>query len=288
MGYLDSAGLAYLWGGKIKGALAAKQPTLAGQPGQVVGFSADGSAATVQGWSGTQLLDNAYWTIPECIINQRGVTGTITTPGYFIDRWKLVSGSVTITAGGLSLNGTMVQILETDPGQEVTASYLTDSGVLPAEYDSETKTFAITAEGTLIRAAKLELGSQQTLAHQDADGNWVLNDPLPNKALELLRCQRYYEDSGITLFVTSLNGELDVTIPWKVSKAIERPALSIYSIVGTPSNISYYAYPAWFDAAVDDVGLPSSGINSSGVRVRTVNLPANTQACFRVVTDSNL
>ncbi|MDE7262275.1 MAG: hypothetical protein K2N78_09505 [Oscillospiraceae bacterium] len=33
----------------------------------------------------------------------------------------------------------------------------------------------------------------QTLAHQDADGNWVLNDPPPNKALELAKCQRYQQ-----------------------------------------------------------------------------------------------
>jgi len=31
----------------------------------------------------------------------------------------------------------------------------------------------------------------QTLAHKDASGNWVLNDPPPNKALELAKCQRY-------------------------------------------------------------------------------------------------
>lgn len=42
-----------------------------------------------------------------------------------------------------------------------------------------------------VMAVKLELGSQQTLAHQDSDGNWVLNDPPPNKALELAKCQRY-------------------------------------------------------------------------------------------------
>lgn len=42
-----------------------------------------------------------------------------------------------------------------------------------------------------LKAAKLELGSVQTLAHQDADGSWVLNDPPPNKALELAKCQRY-------------------------------------------------------------------------------------------------
>lgn len=42
-----------------------------------------------------------------------------------------------------------------------------------------------------IKAMKVELGSVQTLAHQDADGNWVLNDPPPNYALELTKCQRY-------------------------------------------------------------------------------------------------
>lgn len=42
-------------------------------------------------------------------------------------------------------------------------------------------------------AAKLELGRNQTLAHQDEDGAWVLNDPPPDKALELAKCQRYYQ-----------------------------------------------------------------------------------------------
>lgn len=39
-------------------------------------------------------------------------------------------------------------------------------------------------------AAKLELGSHQTLAHKEGD-TWVLNDPPPNRALELAKCQRY-------------------------------------------------------------------------------------------------
>lgn len=41
-----------------------------------------------------------------------------------------------------------------------------------------------------VKAAKLELGSVQTLAHQE-NGAWVLNDPPPNLALELAKCQRY-------------------------------------------------------------------------------------------------
>lgn len=63
---------------------------------------------------------------------------------------------------------------------------------------------------SVIAAVKLELGSQQTLAHQDAAGNWVLNDPPPNKALELAKCQRYFERSAwnATLAVAINNSEL--------------------------------------------------------------------------------
>ena len=41
-----------------------------------------------------------------------------------------------------------------------------------------------------IVAVKLELGDTQTLAHQDANGNWVLNE-IPNYHEQLARCQRY-------------------------------------------------------------------------------------------------
>lgn len=52
----------------------------------------------------------------------------------------------------------------------------------------------------LVYAMKLELGSQQTLAHKDEDGSWVLNDPHPDKALELEKCKRHmvvYNRDGI-------------------------------------------------------------------------------------------
>lgn len=42
-----------------------------------------------------------------------------------------------------------------------------------------------------IKAVKLELGDHQTIAHKEGD-NWVLNDPPPDPALELAKCQRYY------------------------------------------------------------------------------------------------
>ena len=54
------------------------------------------------------------------------------------------------------------------------------------------------AEGETLLAAKLELGLVQTLTHRDASGNWVLNDPSPDPALELLKCQRYQQCAGFT------------------------------------------------------------------------------------------
>ena len=42
----------------------------------------------------------------------------------------------------------------------------------------------------VLTAAKLELGSVQALAHQDADGAWVLNE-VPDYAEQERRCMRY-------------------------------------------------------------------------------------------------
>ena len=99
---------------------------------------------------------------------------------------------------------------------DITLNVYMNSTYLKAELSSKflnknllTVTFTVPAEGLstiglivtnsaatewptiTIQAAKLELGTVQTLAHQDDFGNWVLNDPPPDKTLELLKCQRY-------------------------------------------------------------------------------------------------
>ena len=62
--------------------------------------------------------------------------------------------------------------------------------------------FRATAADTAydIRAIKLELGSVQTLAHQENDA-WVLNE-IPDYGEQLRRCQRYLRPAG-TQFITS-------------------------------------------------------------------------------------
>lgn len=138
--------------------------------------------------SNPNLLDNWYFGNP---VNQRNVSGTIDAVGYFLDRWKLVSGSVTIGSNGITLNGTIAQILETAVGTDVTASALTTEGVVVASYDNNSKTISLTGTGQTFVAAKLELGTHQTLAHKDVNGNWVLNE-IPDYGEQLRRCQRYF------------------------------------------------------------------------------------------------
>ena len=147
----------------------------------------DATAMALQ-LSNPNLLDNWYFGNP---VNQRNVSGVIDAVGYFLDRWKLVSGSVTIGSNGITLNGTIAQILETAVGTDVTASALTTEGVVVASYDNNSKTISLTGTGQTFVAAKLELGTTQTLAHQDANGNWVLNE-IPDYGEQLRRCQRYF------------------------------------------------------------------------------------------------
>ena len=176
------------------------------------------------------LLDNWCFGNP---VNQRGASGTISTAGYFFDRWKLVSGSVTINSGAIVLNGTIAQVREYAVGQAVTATVLTPDGVTDVTpvYDDEAKTFTVTAQGKTIRAVKLELGSQQTLAHQE-NGVWVLNE-IPDYVEQLRRCQRHlYVQSGSMMVCGVLTGSkksLTLAIP------VPAPMRSLPSLEGVPS-----------------------------------------------------
>lgn len=162
-----------------------KQPLLT--PGDNISITGN-TIATKAFPCNSNMLGNWYFLKP---VNQRGVSGTVTALGYFIDLWKLVSGSVTITNAGLLLNGTIEQTLEHSIGQAVTATVLTTNGVddvLPVYNDAQ-RTYTISAQGKTIIAAKLELGSHQTIGHRE-NGVLVLNE-VPRFSDQLAACQRY-------------------------------------------------------------------------------------------------
>lgn len=133
----------------------------------------DKDIATTENISNPNLLIN-----PDFSINQYGISGAFSDTGkYFVDRWRLVSGTVTVnTDGTITLNGSICQPLENAAGANVTASVSAGTAV----YDNTTQTFTITGNGDVISWAKLEIGSVAT--------PFVSPDPI----LELIKCQRFY------------------------------------------------------------------------------------------------
>lgn len=68
-------------------------------------------------------------------------------------------------------------------------------------------------------AVKLELGSQQTLAHQNSSGAWELNE-IPDYGEELTKCMRYlqiistpYDTSGNGVAIGYANNTVDLWVP---------------------------------------------------------------------------
>ena len=201
---------------------------LTGQPAQVdqldhTAQQIDDAVGLAPQLSNPNLLDNWYFGNP---VNQRGQM-SYTAAGYGIDRWRIGSaGTLTIEDGYITFASSdatlrnLEQVLETLEVGKYTISILAEnaaganliiglvSGFTSATISTNEKqvvslTFDVTtkASGTVyiqagnsqikLYAAKLELGSQQTLAHQE-NGVWVLNE-IPDYGEQLARCQRYFQ-----------------------------------------------------------------------------------------------
>ena len=222
-----------------------------------------------RGVSNPNLLDNWYFGNP---VNQRGQT-EYTAAGYTVDRWKLEADgtmkSAPVVSSGIALSngdgttylnfaqivdklpaGTYIVSFLVDDFSNVnqvfcaatnTSSFTFDSNVVSLTFtlDSDSDSVKIgiqkkiSGNALTVKAAKLELGTQQTLAHQDADGNWVLNE-IPDYGEQLARCQRYFVSirGGVTGLYTnfafgyaSSNNFAYVTCPIPVAMRVS-PAIS--------------------------------------------------------------
>ena len=158
------------------------------------------------------LLSNGYFGNP---VNQRGAS--FVENNYGLDMWKGTYGVNANGTMGFNSSGFAIQGLEDSAksildGMMLTASILYVNGTLRTGTAVYTKTgnahnfidsgpiqFNNQVDGNIllyaqsadqIKAAKLELGFQQTLAHQEY-GDWVLNEA-PKFGDQLAECQRYY------------------------------------------------------------------------------------------------
>lgn len=108
----------------------------------------------------------------------KGLDGTIYATAY------LNGGGPNVTGNPCSLSDGIVSVTTAIP-----------ENITPSEF----RVHALVSPGGSFTpiAAKLELGSRQTLAHKEGEV-WVLNDPPPNKVLELAKCQRYFYKTSST------------------------------------------------------------------------------------------
>lgn len=102
-----------------------------------------------------------------------------------------------------------------------------------------------TKDDLFIKAAKLEPGPVQTLAHKEGS-TWVLNDPSPNKALELAKCQGYVQKlsaysyfSASYISANSLVFNIPLVNPLRASPTID---MSNFRIVSNSNNQSGYTF----------------------------------------------
>lgn len=138
---------------------------------------------------------------PDFKINQRGITGTFSEVGkYFVDRWKLVSGTVTVNDdGSITLNGAIEQKFEKTLNVgilEVITSISdggNDIGVFTEVDGKNVAGVQISGTNRTISWVKLEYGRYDNPATPFV---------LPEPATELLKCQRYYQvvDLGQPVF----------------------------------------------------------------------------------------
>jgi len=163
------------------------------------------------------LLDNWYFGNP---VNQRGIQNgaAIAAWSYHIDRWS-TEGSGTVKADGYMTADKMYQVIPSiRVGVPVTMSglfsdgtFLTKTGVLnntgtwhrDMRAESGTKNINIISQqsnekwfqcfGDIV-AAKVEYGTQQTLAHLEGS-TWVLNE-IPKYVDERIRCSHMNDDGS--------------------------------------------------------------------------------------------
>lgn len=160
-------------------------------------------------------------------------------------------------------------------------------------------TNALSANAGVIKAMKLELGSTQTLAHQE-NGVWVLNE-IPNFEAELAKCQRYQtflfgasNYSRIGIGVADTATVIHVNIPIPTAMRIDAPALTF--LAGSISDIflwdaaanTYANITAWNVTSSRSSGWLELNIVSSDLTAGKTYILRTKTNTVQVLADANL
>ncbi len=159
-----------------------------------------GIGYTIDGWKGMEKTAEIY--LSNGTIQMTSQTARLISFGQQIEAFKQYAGrTVTLSVLVNGINGTVratcrygSSTLEQFYAVIDDVGLFSVTGKIPDDPSQLLVFFTFLNAGALlqIEAVKLELGDTQTLAHQNEDGSWVLNE-IPDKAEELWRCQRYYQ-----------------------------------------------------------------------------------------------
>ena len=160
-------------------------------------MGADGKLTVEDGGIRMSKTSSNYANMRQIIENGAQFSGRTATLSFLVEAQKGLQLFIARKIEGQTSAQNLALINESEaasPTRIVSATFTLPSN--EALYSVNIRPYAeVTADEPFdykIIAAKLEFGDQQTLARQDAEGNWVLIDPPPNPALELLKCQRYF------------------------------------------------------------------------------------------------
>ena len=185
-----------------------------------------------------ELLDNTDFTNP---VAQAGIGGNHGSVAYAVDRWKLLSGTVSASSNGLTLNGTIRQIREFPIGFPVVPSIEMHSGTATITYDDTTKYCDIVSSGGVIKRPHLGL---------TAIADWS-KVPKAEFAVELLKCQRFYRKYTNGIYVTCYsNGYLTGFLFPVRMRAV--PVLTLSNILRV-SDFTYKTAGPSSNAGIDGV-----------------------------------
>lgn len=221
----------------------------------------------------TQSLDSD---ITDFLIGKEVTASVLTSEGLFFKTFTMPSGSFDLAGFDLGSTNFVCNLYR--------GSSLPMFRIL-------SKTGAAVGSFVNLIAVKLELGSVSTLAHQDADGNWMLNDPPPNYAEELAKCQRYQlvlnsNETGASLasgIYTSAN-QARITIPCRMRA---RPAISssggFECIGGSNSSVASLSIGTFSSSAVMLLANLSSSVTAGGACYLR-----NSAVDAKIILDANL
>lgn len=145
-------------------------------------------------------------------------------------------------------------------------------------------------------AAKFEPGPVQTLAHKE-NGEWVLNAPPPNYALELAKCQRYqvvYKATGDLFLSAGIKGGAADCFPFKFPVPMRAVPTISYNDISKlqvyPGNIALSSIVVYFsDMTGDGCKCTALAIQPDGTAL-TANTPYMLllEADGQLIFDANL